>query len=152
MTKVASPYPNIRSLNDGAGILIPKPAPRKALADHRTFICLCKRWAYGVDYTAEEDSEPDWEDSDTEGDTDKAVERAQRPAPICDKGKTCLCFKPAPEHPAHGVYISKKGYGLGDQYRQEIEKRKQENFGRHLFNDFNGYGAVEVLENAVSRI
>ncbi|KAK4235821.1 hypothetical protein C8A03DRAFT_46089 [Achaetomium macrosporum] len=65
----------------------------------------------------------------------------------CDAGKTCLCTKPAHEHPDH-KWISTwaarcKFFGTVDM----VHYRNLGNFGMHTFTDHEAYGAIEVFEN-----
>ena len=45
--------------------------------------------------------------------------------------------------------MSKKAWVMFDKYQLEMQKTDQDQFGMHIFNDWTGYGAQEVIENIV---
>jgi hypothetical protein len=45
--------------------------------------------------------------------------------------------------------ISKKAYSMYTKWDMECQKRDQDRFGMHIYNDFSGYGVQEVFENIV---
>ncbi|PWY96182.1 hypothetical protein BO94DRAFT_570544 [Aspergillus sclerotioniger CBS 115572] len=69
--------------------------------------------------------------------------------PECDGGKTCVCFKPLPEHPDHPYTFSKAGLEKMITYRIMIDLRDPDSFGMYTFNDHAGMGALEVVQNAL---
>lgn len=61
-----------------------------------------------------------------------------------------MCKKLADEYPEHKWIATKAGFELLQKWMEEQEKRDQKNFGMHIYNDFSGYGTVEVMGNMVS--
>ena len=64
-------------------------------------------------------------------------------------GPKCVCNKPATELPDHIWILTRAGFELFLQWREQQEKRNQHNFGMYFYNDFTGYGTREVMENMV---
>lgn len=64
-------------------------------------------------------------------------------------GPKCVCKKPATELPDHIWILTRAGFKLLVQWREQQEKRNQHNFGMYFYNDFTGYGTREVMENMV---
>lgn len=83
----------------------------------------------------------DDEDED-EDDAEQRVETAKEKS--CDKDGE-------EEHPREvtdkGFPITKAGMDMFLHIIDEQEKRDQDNFHMHIYNDWNGYGLTEVLEN-----
>ncbi|RFU77411.1 hypothetical protein TARUN_4828 [Trichoderma arundinaceum] len=50
-------------------------------------------------------------------------------------------------HPDHIWVASMRGYERQRWWLMEIFKRDQDDFSMHIYNDFNYYGTIEVLEN-----
>ncbi|KAK4116051.1 hypothetical protein N656DRAFT_786541 [Canariomyces notabilis] len=75
------------------------PMLRVALRNRHQFVCLCRApFSTGDD----DDDEEEHEDEDEDGvETEKAQKSEKEPRARCDAGKTCLCNKPAEEHPDH---------------------------------------------------
>lgn len=104
-------------------------------ADGGTWICICR--------PHDNDSEEEYDDVERENNT---------PSPektVCDggRGPRCMCRRPADSHPQYDWVMTKRGFELALHWMAEREKRTQDNFELHVFNDFNGYGTQEVLEN-----
>jgi hypothetical protein len=48
-----------------------------------------------------------------------------------------------------GIPLSEEGAELLEMLDKEVEKRDQDRFDMHIYNDWNGWGISEVLENYV---
>ena len=68
----------------------------------------------------------------------------------CGNPATCICKKPADESPGHVWVFTREGYSLSDHWYDEQMKRDQDAFGMYIYNDFSGYGVMEVMENQVN--
>ncbi|KAK4098436.1 hypothetical protein N658DRAFT_488487 [Parathielavia hyrcaniae] len=79
----------------------------------------------------DDDDEEDEEDEEDE-DAETADKSAKRPK--CDGGESCLCNKPAEEHPDHVWNACFGTRTCSDMY---------------TFNDHEGYGVLEVLQNLI---
>ena len=99
-------------------------------ADGKTWICICRP---ADDVAKELDVD---EDEEAVKDT-------------CDGGKDCMCTKPAADYPEHKWVVTKHGFELMQEWNVQQAKRNQDCFDMHIFNDFNGYGTCEVIENMV---
>jgi len=84
---------------------------------------------------------------DLEVSTDEDDEDDEK-AEICG-GPKCVCNKPATEFPDHIWILTRAGFKLLVQWREQQVKRNQHNFGIQFYNDFTGYGTREVMENMV---
>ncbi|KAL2022227.1 hypothetical protein VTK56DRAFT_5837 [Thermocarpiscus australiensis] len=87
------------------------------------------------------------EENEEEG-HDKPEKRDKKKVP-CDGGKTCLCNKPAAEHPDHVWKLSAAGKYRFFMQRIHSELRCPDNFNMYTFNDHEGYGVLEVLQNLI---
>ncbi|KAL2195168.1 hypothetical protein P885DRAFT_41421 [Corynascus similis CBS 632.67] len=67
----------------------------------------------------------------------------------CDDGKTCLCNKPAPEHPNHVWKVSFAGKLKYLTLSTHFTLRCPDMFGMYTFNDHGTYGVVEILQNLI---
>ena len=65
-------------------------------------------------------------------------------------GPKCMCKKPADEHPEHKWIATKAGFELLMKWMDELSNRDQDNFDVYIYNDYTGYGTMEVMENMVS--
>ncbi|KAJ6084038.1 hypothetical protein N7486_010838 [Penicillium sp. IBT 16267x] len=103
-----------------------KRGPRRLEA--YDYICLCKPLhLIGSNDDDDDDDEEESEDGD-EGNADK-----EKTAP-CDAGKTCLCYKPAAEHPGHPWIVTcVTRTALGCTH----------------YNDHWGYGILELVQNLI---
>ncbi|GAB1211693.1 hypothetical protein ATERTT37_000817 [Aspergillus terreus] len=109
-----------------------------------SYICLCR--------SIIDDHQDDDEEDDEEDDEDEDSNEQDRPADAgkkvrCDNGKTCLCRKPADEHPGHRWVISKAGWQKYVGARIMCNLREPELFDMYTFNDHAGYGVLEVVQN-----
>lgn len=85
------------------------------------------------------------ESSDDE-DSEKSSEAKEQ---ACGHAGGCIDRAPRIADPAHQWIISKKGIELAQEWTQQQEKRCQDNYNMYIFNDWNGYGISEVIENIV---
>lgn len=109
------------------------------------FVCFCQApFPNGDDSDDEEEKEE--EDGDEEGD-DAKIASSKRPR--CDGGETCLCEKPASEHPNHIWKLSVAGRRLYFTQHIHFELRDPDSFGMYTFNDHAGYGVLELLQNLI---
>ncbi|KAJ5368896.1 uncharacterized protein N7496_008656 [Penicillium cataractarum] len=106
------------------------------------FACQCRQ-IVGSDDDDEEDEDEDGEDEgEGEGEPKKTDD-----LPPCDGGKTCLCQKPIEEHPDHPYSLSLGGIQKFTTTSILCDLRNPDMFDMYLYNDFYGYGLVEVLGN-----
>lgn len=108
------------------------------------YICVCKLPWVGNSNDEEDEDEED-EDEEEEEDEDEAGEKTKNPE--CDAGVTCLCFKLAAEHPEHRWIITKAGLHKFLAQRVMTDLRCPDMFNMYIYNDFHGYGVLEVFEN-----
>ncbi|KAF9889062.1 hypothetical protein FE257_008039 [Aspergillus nanangensis] len=101
-----------------------------------TYVCMCKP-------PYDEDTSEDEDDPEQESDKGDAVK------PHCDYGKTCLCDKPATEHPDHPWVITNAAKQKYLTARIMCDLRCPDMFDIYTFNDHAGYGVVEVVQNLV---
>ena len=108
-------------------------------ADGNTWICICR--------PHDNDDDED-EDDDVETGNNAAAAAASNKT-VCDggQGPRCMCRRPADLHPSYDWVMTKRGFELALHWMHEREKRCQDNFDLYVFNDFNGYGTQEVMEN-----
>jgi hypothetical protein len=88
----------------------------------------------------DDDSEEDEEDYNESGKPKKAK---------CTGGRTCICNKPAAEHPEHPYTVSISGYRNFIDLVAHTNLRSPDAFDMYIFNDYEGYGILEVLQNLV---
>ena len=139
----------------------------KDAADFHTFICVCSA-PFGLrddDSDDDDDEEEDeWEDADSDdemgsGDemdeTDESDGKGGEPsepkkkkAP-CTGGKTCMCRKPAAEHPEHPWVMSQGGEQKFLGACNHASLRDPDNFSMYTWNDHAGQGVMEVVQNLV---
>lgn len=91
----------------------------------------------GVDDEEDEGADEDDEDDDEHG----------YPINRCEDG--CMCQKPLQEHPEWKWSISNQALDIMQQLMKECWMRDHDAQGQYHYNDFNGYGVQEVVENAV---
>lgn len=60
--------------------------------------------------------------------------------------------KPLSEHPEWPWRVSKPARKMAAKYAQDVDKRDPDIFGMYIYNDYHGYGTVEVIENMVSMV
>ena len=87
------------------------------------------------------------DDEDVGESSDNEAEGVERAKQHCGKGSDCMCLRDASAHPSHIWIFTYKGFTTGNEWIIQQEKRNQDNFGVHIFNDWNGYGTSEVMEN-----
>lgn len=114
-----------------------------------------ERWATGANRGLGLDKEEEIEDDETK-DPDSAKESQPEGADesntresICG-GKNCICKQPVPDHPECKWLFTRKGYTLAARLQYEIARRNQDMMGQYHYNDYNGYGFQEVMENQVT--
>lgn len=117
-------------------------------AEAYSFICVCKR-VFGTDYDEGEDgSNEDEEEKDDKKGKQEKRETYQRP-PSCDGGKTCLCHKPATEHPGNIWTVSRAGFQKFITSTIQGDLRCPDLFNMYVYNDYHGYGIVQVVQNTL---
>jgi hypothetical protein len=73
--------------------------------------------------------------------------RADTNQDTCDDGKTCLCGKPAAEHPDHPWVFTFAGQQKFLTSILQLNLRNPDCFGMYVYNDSYGWGTMEVVEN-----
>ncbi|KAI8258455.1 hypothetical protein K4K58_003281 [Colletotrichum sp. SAR11_239] len=111
------------------------------------FICRCP-WGTKRNLGGEEEEEDEWEDED-EDDEDEDEKESDGPKPKCDLGKTCLCEKPAADHPDAPYIIMRAGYYKLMNQQPNVQVRDPDFFGMHTYNDHRAYGIIEIIQNLV---
>ncbi|KAJ5939178.1 hypothetical protein N7466_002312 [Penicillium verhagenii] len=135
--------------------------PEKAYA----FQCLCLAQFREVvtsisdEYDDEDDDEWSGEDDKDDGNeenedsSNKKQENAkggEKPKiPKCDRGETCLCGKPAAEHPEHPWITSFAGFQKAGDMNCQASVRVPDFFNMYTYNDHAGYGVMEVVQNLI---
>lgn len=118
-----------------------------------SYICMCRRLFESHndrrdDDEDEFDEDEDDEDEDGEGDGDQTDRpEVQKSKNRCDHGKTCVCNKPAAEHPDHPyvtTYAAKQKYLT---MHIMCDLRLPDLFDMYTFNDHEAYGVLEVVQN-----
>ncbi|RSL95379.1 hypothetical protein CEP52_012067 [Fusarium oligoseptatum] len=136
----------------------PEIVPEDEGNDDWDFICCSKPNVESRrdEYEGEEeseDSEDDEEDEDEEEDTEEGGNDNGK-GKAKDKGKKQREKKPidklASLHPKWPWVFTVLGRDRLRWWIQEATKRDQDNFGLHYYNDFTWYGALEVVETAIS--
>jgi hypothetical protein len=120
------------------------------------FVCLCQPPFRTSDDGDEDEDDDEEEEDEEEKDEDEEDEENKEPENSgklkrgkCDGGKTCLCDKPAAEHPDHIWKLSAAGKDKFFTQRIHVDLRSPDTFGMYTFNDHEGYGVLEVLQNLV---
>ena len=103
------------------------------------FVCLCRPPFYN-----ENGDDDDDEDAEPSNPPKKAKEQAE-----CDGGDTCLCNKPASEHPGHIWKLSYAGLRKFHTQTVHVQLRDPDNFDMYTFNRHGAYGVLEVLQNLI---
>lgn len=126
------------------------------------FMCICKPPFVDGDDDSDEDEGDDEEDdedgSDEEGsdevNSDDEINGEDTPKksrtptkPKCDGGKTCLCNKPASEHPEHEWVVTYGGYRKWAAQLSMAAVRCPDTFDMYTYNDHEAYGILEVMQN-----
>ena len=114
-------------------------------ADGNTWICICRPH----DNDDDDDDDDDEDDDDETSENNATATAASSNKTICDGGigPLCMCRRPADLHPEYDWVMTKRGFEQALHWMHEREKRTQENFELYIFNDYNGYGTQEVIEN-----
>jgi hypothetical protein len=87
-------------------------------------------------------------DADKPASTESA-ESNETPKPKCDNGKTCLCWKPADEHPDHPWKISYAGYRKYQDTLDHDDLRNPALFHLALPKKYYMVGMLELLQNLI---
>jgi hypothetical protein len=108
-----------------------------------SYICICPQR-----YDDDEDDE-DEEDEDEGGDEDHdgSLVEENKPKTRCDGGRSCLCNKSAADHPEHAWIITFTGFQKYLTQRIHADLRCPDNFDMYTYNDHEGYGVLEVVQN-----
>src|SRR6185437_14529417 len=101
-----------------------------------SYICICRP------PFEREDDEDEWEDEQSD-DEDNPQESSDR----CDGGQSCLCNKPAADHPEHPWLITYAGWRKFYTQHIHASLRCPDNFDMYTYNDHAGYGMLEVVQN-----
>ncbi|KAK4151206.1 hypothetical protein C8A00DRAFT_45544 [Chaetomidium leptoderma] len=104
------------------------------------FVCMCQ-----VPFT-EDDEEYDEDDEENEETEESGVEKRTKRVE-CDGGEKCLCDKPASEHPNHPWKFSYAGKRKFLTQVNLFRLRCPDYFDMYTFNDHEGYGVLEMLQN-----
>ncbi|KAK7428113.1 hypothetical protein QQZ08_005352 [Neonectria magnoliae] len=104
------------------------------------FICLTQ----APDKDEDEYDEDD-EDEEDDEEADKSADKA--PDASSKEPKPSVTGKLASLHPDHIRTISMLGQDRTRWWQLEATKRDQDDFDMHIYNDFTGYGRIEVIEN-----
>ncbi|KLU91538.1 hypothetical protein MAPG_10056 [Magnaporthiopsis poae ATCC 64411] len=104
------------------------------------YVCLC----HSPFKKPRDEDEEDEDGDEAEGQDDQGDDGKD-----CDGGKTCLCLKPAADHPDHPWVIMYAGQLRFRNYWVQTDLRCPDNFGMYTFNDHEGYGWVQVFQNAL---
>lgn len=109
-----------------------------------SFITICRLPNFHEDDDDEDDEDEDEEMNDAD---DNAKKQPQQP---CDGGGTCICNKLSTEHPDHPFVISRAGNHKYFTARIHLSLRCPDMFDMYVYNDFESYGVMEVVENLVT--
>lgn len=93
----------------------------------------------------DDDADED-EDDESEGEGDGEPKETDGFSP-CDFGKTCLCEKLVEEHPDHPYSFSRGGIQKFTTTSILCDLRNPDTFEMYIYNDFYGYGLMEVVGN-----
>lgn len=139
--------------DDGYRLQISKP-------EAYAYLCLCKPL-----HDRGSGSEDEWDEEDEDEDEENAnkvsrevlefsdsvfdIYRTQEKKPACDGGKTCVCLKPAAEHPDQPWVITRAATHKLNTLRIMGSLRDPDGFGMYTYNDHFGYGCVELAQNLI---
>ncbi|GIJ98243.1 hypothetical protein Aspvir_000358 [Aspergillus viridinutans] len=113
-----------------------------------SYVCICRLPSDDGDDGEDErdrENEDDREIGDDREDEDDWEDETSKSS--CDAGKTCLCNKPAAEHPNHPLILSNAGKSKWFTQHTFLDLRCPDAFRMYTFNDHEGYGALEVVQN-----
>ncbi|KAL2867209.1 uncharacterized protein BJX67DRAFT_107911 [Aspergillus lucknowensis] len=113
--------------------------------DYNTYKCLCQARVDGARPVVDDDDDEDSEDEED----DEGSGQPRPKNPKCDDGDTCVCKKSAAENPDHPFTITTAGHEKFMHQLMHTDLRNPDFFGMFVFNDFAGYGILEVLQNLV---
>jgi hypothetical protein len=113
------------------------------------FITTCRP---GWDIRAElwyEGGDSDQDDEDEDFDEEEGENDQNRNLNSTCGTETCMCKKPAEEHPNWVWIISEDGLKVFGDLQEQAKKRDQDYHDMYIYNDFSAYGTQEVVENWV---
>lgn len=119
-----------------------------------SYVCMCKLpFSQGLDDDSDESDEDEgdgdeWETEDEDEDPKKSKDKG-KPKAKCDSGRTCLCDKPAADHPDHKLFITMAGNQKFLIQHLHLDLRIPDLFDMYTFNDHASYGCLEVLQNLI---
>jgi hypothetical protein len=99
------------------------------------------------DENEDEDDDEDNDGGDEEKENNNGDNNKPKKKPSCDGGKTCLCNKPANDHPNHiwvTTFACRRKFFAQESF---VQMRDPDNFGMSTYNDHAGYGVLQVVEN-----
>ncbi len=145
--KPAAPSVPPRSLRWSAGIsgsanidAAYKLTMRDPAIAHK-WICTCP--------ISDDDDEEDWDEEDEEELADDEAGAAEKAKSRCDGGRTCVCSKPAAEHPAHEWVFTAAALRKQRDLCAHTKLRDPDCFAMYTYNDHSGYGVLEVMQNII---
>ncbi|KAL1958226.1 hypothetical protein VTO42DRAFT_4734 [Malbranchea cinnamomea] len=115
--------------------------------------CMCRSpFGHGLqDEDSEDEFEVSEDEDDGENDTKKtAMKKGVENKPEsrqCDGSETCLCNRPAPEHPEHQFTITNAGVQKYGMQHIHADLRRPDLFQMYTLNDHAGYGLVGVVQD-----
>lgn len=112
-----------------------------------SFITICRLPNFHED---DDDEDEDDEMNDADDNDDNGNNSKKQPQQPCDGGDTCICNKPSTEHPDHPFIISRAGNHKYFTARIHLSLRCPDMFDMYVYNDFEAYGVMEVVENLVT--
>lgn len=115
-----------------------------------SFITICRLPNYDEDEDEDEDEDDDDDEMTDADENESNVNSEKQPQKPCDGGDTCLCNKPFAEHPDHPLIISRAGNHKYFTAKIYLDLRCPDMFGMYVYNDFEAYGVMEVVENLVT--
>lgn len=115
-----------------------------------SYITLCTAPHKLPDSDDDEDGDNSDDDEEEEESEESEVETeddgAERLATGCGR-KGCVCFKPLSLNPEHPWVISWAGYRKFINQDLHFCVRDPDVFGMYVYNDFAGYGSLEIMQN-----
>lgn len=113
-----------------------------------SYLCICQPPFTRDDYDPYDDDDDDDDESGSENeDNDGADKEGKKPKTKCDGGKSCLCNKPASEHPDHEWTLTKAGYLMFMCQCDMSDVRDPDNFDMYTYNGHRAYGCLEIIQN-----
>ncbi|KDN65805.1 hypothetical protein CSUB01_04988 [Colletotrichum sublineola] len=108
------------------------------------YTCRCP---FGTKPGGDLDDEAEFYEDEDEDDEDDQGNK--QPKAKCDGGKTCLCTKPAAEHPDAPFVMTNAGYRKLMVQQIHCEVRDPDSFGMYTYNDHSAYGVLQVIQNLI---